>query len=77
MWMGLAELILIAFGLAYLYLWISQLVQLMILSDKDFPGRIDKPLWLVIYIVFLPLAPVIFIWWKKVYLHVRHLEQNN
>lgn len=77
MWMGLLELILIVFVLAYVYLWISQLVQLMIFSDKDFPGRIDKPLWVVIYIVFLPLAPVIFIWWKKVYLHVRHLEQNN
>ena len=69
-------LVLLVLVLAYVYLWISQLVQLMIFSDKDFPGRIDKPLWLVIYIVFSPIAPVIFIWWKKAYLHVRHLEKN-
>ncbi|MFP6672503.1 MAG: hypothetical protein VB857_13915, partial [Pirellulaceae bacterium] len=62
--------------MVYVYLWISQLVQLMIFSDDDFPGRIDKPLWLVIYIVFTPLAPFIFMWWKKAYLHVCHLEQN-
>ncbi|MFP6602719.1 MAG: hypothetical protein VB862_09340 [Pirellulaceae bacterium] len=77
MWMGLLEVILIVFVLAYVYLWISQLVQLMIFSDKDFPGRIDKPLWVVIYIVFAPLAPFIFMWWKKAYLHVCHLDRNN
>lgn len=73
----LLYLVLLVLVLAYVYLWISQLVQLMIFNDQDFPGRIDKPLWLVIYIVFSPLAPFIFIWWKKAYLHVRHLEQNN
>ncbi|HIA19570.1 MAG TPA: hypothetical protein EYN70_09185 [Planctomycetaceae bacterium] len=62
--------------LVYVYLWISQLVQLMIFSDDDFPGRIDKPSWLVIYIVFSPLAPFIFMWWKKAYLHARQLEHK-
>jgi len=70
---GLGVLVL---SMAYFYLWISQLVQLMIFSDKDFPGRSDKTLWLIIYIFFAPIAPFIFMWWKKAYLHVRHLEQN-
>ena len=77
MWMGLLNLILIVFVLAYVYFWISELVQLMIFSDKDFPGRIDKPLWIVIYIFFAPLAPFIFMWWKKAYLHVRDLEKTD
>lgn len=63
-------------GMAFIYLWISQLVQLMIFTDNDFPGRTDKILWLIIYIAFVPIAPFIFMWWKKAYLHVRHLEKN-
>ena len=61
---------------AYFYLWISQLVQLMVFTNDDFPGRADKTLWLIIYIFFSPIAPFIFMWWKKAYLHVRYLERK-
>ena len=48
---SLLALVLFAVGMVYLYLWISQLVQLMTLSCDDFPGRHDKILWVIIYIV--------------------------
>ncbi len=62
--------------LAYIYLWITQLVQLMVFRDNDFPGRNDKILWVIIYIVFVPVAPFIFMWWKSVFLLVLDLENN-
>ncbi len=55
---SLLALVLFAVGMVYLYLWISQLVQLMTLSCNDFPGRHDKILWVIIYIVFPPWPPL-------------------
>lgn len=63
--------------LGYLYLWITQFVQLMVFSDSDFPGRNDKILWVIIYIVFSPLAPFLFMWWKSVSMQVSQLEKND
>tara|TARA_Y100001960_G_C14224496_1_gene610676 strand:+ start:113 stop:346 length:234 start_codon:yes stop_codon:yes gene_type:complete len=74
---SLLALVLFAVGMVYLYLWISQLVQLMTLSCDDFPGRHDKILWVIIYIVFFPLAPFIFVWWKQAYLHMHQLKQKH
>ena len=31
--------------LAFCVFWIYQFVGLMLLSDADFPGRFDKPVW--------------------------------
>ena len=76
MGMSLLALTLVVFSIVYVYLWITQLVQLMVFRDNDFPGRNDKILWVIIYIVFVPLAPFIFMWWKSVYLHVQDLERN-
>nr|ADI21976.1 hypothetical protein [uncultured Planctomycetales bacterium HF0130_29M04] len=76
MGMGLLALTLVVLSIVYVYLWITQLVQLMVFRDNDFPGRNDKTLWLIIYIVFIPLAPFIFMWWKSVYLHVQKMERN-
>ena len=76
MGMGLLALTLVVFSIVYVYLWITQLVQLMVFRDNDFPGRNDKTLWLIIYIAFIPLSPFILMWWKSVYLHVQKMERN-
>jgi hypothetical protein len=61
LWLGLAF-----FWVLILFLWISQFVDLMSMSDSDFPGRYDKALWVVSFIVFFfLLAPLAFIFWKQ------------
>jgi hypothetical protein len=41
--------------------WVFQFVQLMLLSDEDFPGRYDKPLWVAAFILVSFVAPFAFI----------------
>lgn len=52
--------------------WFWQFIQLMILSDSDFPGKNDKILWFLIFIIFPFIGPGAFIWWKKAYLYERN-----
>ena len=52
-------------------LWAFQFVQLMLLEDTDFPGRYDKILWVVVFIVLFFLAPLLFMAWKSGYKHYR------
>ena len=58
-------------GIILTLLWAFQLVQLMLLEDSDFPGRHDKILWVVIFIVLFFLAPLLFMAWKSGYKHYR------
>lgn len=53
-----------AFGI----FWLWQFVQLMLLSDVDFPGRYDKPLWAATFLFVWPAAPFAFLAWKSGYL---------
>lgn len=54
-------------GVVIAVLWIVQFVQLMLLSDSDFPGKYDKILWVVAFCVAIPVAPFAFLWWKSTY----------
>ena len=54
--------------------WFCQLVQLMLFSDEDFPGKNDKLIWCLIFILLSPIAPFAFMWWKTAYKHVRSLQ---
>jgi hypothetical protein len=47
--------------------WIYQFIQLMLLSDVDFPGRHDKILWVAAFVLAPPVAPFAFLWWKAAY----------
>jgi hypothetical protein len=51
--------------------WIYQFIQLMLLSERDFPGGRDKVLWAAAFIVMFPLAPFAFIFWKTAYRAMR------
>lgn len=47
--------------------WIYQFIQLMLLSDADFPGKHDKILWAAAFVLVFPIAPFAFLWWKAAY----------
>lgn len=47
--------------------WIYQFVQLMLLSEADFPAKYDKCLWTAAFILVLPLTPFAFFGWKFAY----------
>jgi hypothetical protein len=51
--------------------WIYQFIQLMLLSEGDFPARHDKIVWATAFIVIFPFAPFAFIFWKRAYLSMR------
>ena len=47
--------------------WVYQFVQLMLLSEADFPGKYDKCLWAAAFIITFLLAPFAFFGWKYAY----------
>ncbi len=49
-----------------LLFWLEKFVELMLMPDEDFPGRHDKALWVLVFIVFFFLvAPVAFSRWRE------------
>jgi len=54
-------------GLVIALVWIYQFIQLMLLSDADFPGKYDKLLWAAAFILLFPITPFAFLWWKAAY----------
>jgi len=44
--------------------WLWQVVFLMCLSDDEFPGRFDKPLWVAILVFTFVLGALAFWFWK-------------
>jgi hypothetical protein len=65
------ELLALLVVLAFCIFWVYQFVQLMLLSDADFPGKYDKCLWLATFILALLLAPFAFLGWKSAYQAMR------
>lgn len=53
--------------LLFCIFWIYQFVQLMLLSELDFPGKYDKCLWTGAFIFAFFLAPFAFFGWKFAY----------
>jgi hypothetical protein len=56
--------------------WVYQFIQLMLLSDSDFPGRYDKILWVAAFLFAFLVAPFAFLWWKTAYRMMRQEEQS-
>ena len=56
--------------------WVFQFVQVMCLSDDDFPGRYDKILWVAAFIFIAWFAPFAFLYWKSTYLAMRKAESE-
>jgi hypothetical protein len=56
--------------------WIYTFVQVMLLSDEDFPGRYDKVLWVIAFLLMAALAPFAFVFWKSAYLAMRQAERS-
>jgi hypothetical protein len=44
--------------------WLFQFVGLMSLPDNRFPGRFDKVLWVSVFVLIAPLAPMAFYVWN-------------
>lgn len=57
-------------------MWTYQFVQLMMLNDAVFPATHDKLLWVVAFVVVIPLAPLAFLYWKRAYLSLRMEERE-
>ena len=58
-------------ALLFLIVWWRQFIELMMFSDSDFPGRYDKAIWAVMFVVACIIAPFLFIQWKSAYLTMR------
>ena len=61
----------IVFAIAFIYWWASSFVFMMCLSDSDLPGRHDKVLWFITFLMLSLLAPLLFSMWKRAYLEAR------
>ena len=60
-------LVLICIGSSMVVIWLWQFIQLMLLSDSDFPGKYDKILWVAAFLLVCVVAPFAFLWWKTAY----------
>ncbi len=69
--------VLYGFGVVFLLIWVSQFIQLMLLTDEDFPGKYDKGLWFAAFILLSLIGCGMFIWWKQAYLHERKLSKQS
>ena len=49
----------------FLAIWYPQFIFMMVLSDSDFPGKADKILWFIAFLVIPYLAPFLFRSWQK------------
>lgn len=58
--------------LAWAIFWICQFVLLMALQDEILPGRHDKVLWFIAFLLCPILAPFAFLLWRKVKLGERN-----
>jgi hypothetical protein len=54
--------------------WCYQFAGLMLLSDSDFPGKYDKIIWVVVFLLVFPAAPFAFVLWKHAHMAVRTAE---
>lgn len=55
--------------------WVYQFIQLMLLSDDDFPGKHDKILWAATFMVAFVAGPLAFRHWKTAYRMMRDEER--
>jgi NADH:ubiquinone oxidoreductase subunit 3 (subunit A) len=69
--------ILYGLGVVFLFVWCSQFIQLMLLSDEDFPGKYGKALWFAAFILLNFIGCGLFIWWKQAYLHELKLTNQS
>ena len=54
-------------AISFCIFWVCQFVQLMLLSDADFPGRYDRYIWIAAFFLFFLLVPFAFYGWKFAY----------
>ena len=57
----------LAAAVAFLTLWIRELITLMGLGDDAFPGRHDKVLWLALLVLLPPIGLLTFSIFRRVY----------
>jgi hypothetical protein len=62
--------------IVYLLFWGQQFIQLLLLGDSDLPGKYDKLCWTLIFILALPVSPILFVYWKGAYLALRQDERT-
>jgi hypothetical protein len=74
--MEIPTLILIVVIALLVVFWVVQFAQLMTLSDDYFPGKYDKILWVVAFVLMNVLAAFAFLWWKTILVALRKVERE-
>ena len=69
--------IVLVLGIPLGWLWATQFIQLMLMSDNDFPGRRDKLVWGIAFIVVFAFTPFAFWGWKSAYVDLLEKEARN
>ena len=59
------SLLLLIVIVALIVIWCKEFILMMALGDSDYPGRYDKTLWFITFIIFSIVAPFLFRGWKK------------
>lgn len=68
-------LLIIIVGGALVVFWVWQFILLMLSRDDEFPGRNDKLIWVVVFLLLVPLAPLAYYFFRQA-LTVRQAVQD-
>ena len=68
--------IVLALALCMCLFWAYQFIELMLLSEADFPGKHDKSLWVAAFIFVFLIAPFAFLGWKPAYRAMRSAQAD-
>ena len=69
-------ILLLILGICLCIFWVFQFVQLMLLSEADFPGKYDKCLWTAAFVFAFFVAPFAFKGWKNAYQAMRAAQRG-
>jgi hypothetical protein len=61
-------------GIALSIFWAYKFIELMLLSEADFPAKYDKHLWTAAFLLAFFVAPFAFLCWKRAYKAVRDTQ---
>jgi hypothetical protein len=59
------DLLIVVVIIAVVIIWSYQFVFLMLMEDALFPGRLDKAIWGAAFLLAAPLAPFVFLLWRR------------
>ena len=58
-------LVVVSLVFFFVFAWAREFTWMMLLDEREYAGRHDKPIWALVFVVLFPLAPFVFQLWRR------------